>query len=215
MTRVKTGLIAISILLGLGLGLGSAAKAAPLQSYTIRAEGQFSSLWYPGLASYDQASSQYLSSRETTFFDAGAAELATHELSAQFQSVSGSAHVSVDLQGDPVNGNASITGCSGFLSFLCSGGTQMFDLASQTVSSFTTNAAFTTLSAAGLRHGNDRDASWTSGSTSFFTTGGGETVAFSVSSLEIDVSPVPLPAGIVLLLGGLAMLGVAGARQRC
>ncbi len=210
MTRVKTGLIAISIL----LGLGSAATATPLQSFTIRAEGQFSSLWYPGLASYDQASFQYLSSRETTFFDAGAAELATHELSAQFQAVSGSAHMRVSAQADPANGNASITGCSGFLSFLCSGSTQIFDLASQTISSFTTNSAITTLSAAGLYHGTDRDAHWTSGSTSFFTTGGGETVAFSVTSLEIDVSPVPLPAGFAFLLGGLAMLGAAGARKR-
>jgi len=214
MTRVKTGLIAISTLLGLGLGLGSAATATPLQSFTIRAEGQFSSLWYPGLASYDQASYQYLSSRETTFFDADAAALATHELSAQFQAVSGTAHVSVSAQDDPLYGNASITGCSGFLSFLCRGSTQMFDLAAQTISSFTTNAAFTTLSASGLHHGNDRDASWTSGSTSFFTSGGGETIRFSVTSLEIDVSPVPLPAGFALLLGGLALLGAAGVKKR-
>jgi len=90
------------------------------------------------------------------------------------------------------------------------GGTQTFDVATQSLSSFTVNASLTTLSAAGLVYRSDDIVDWTSGTTSFFNSGGLETVGFEVSSL--DIAPVPLPGGLALLLGGTLLL--AGLRTR-
>lgn len=204
MTSLKT--IFFSILMTFLSVIG--ASAATVQSYTIHAEGAFTSLHYSGLYAYDQATYAFHSYQDITFSNAGSASLAGHRLSALMRTTSGSAVMQYNPDGDIITGNATITGCTGFLSFLCIGGTQSFDVATQSLSSFTVNASSTTLSAAGLVYRSDALVDWTSGTTSFFNSGGLEAVGFEVSSL--DIAPVPLPGGLALLLGGTLLL--AGLR---
>ena len=209
MTSLRTVFFSILMTFLSALG-GSGASAATVQSYTIHAEGAFTSLHYGGLYAYDQATYAFQSHQDITFSNPGSASLAGHRLSASMRTTSGSAVMQYNPDGDMITGNATITGCTGFLSFLCMGGTQTFDVATQSLSSFTVNASLTTLSAAGLVYRSDDIVDWTSGTTSFFNSGGLETVGFEVSSL--DIAPVPLPGGLALLLGGTLLL--AGLRTR-
>lgn len=203
-TAVYSGLLVLVSVIG--------AHAATLQTYTIRAEGGFAALEYGALYSYDRAASAFHSYQNVAFEDAGHASLEGHPLSDVFHATSGSAQLRYNAAGDPLWGNASITGCSGLLMFLCKGGTQVFDAAAQSLRSFDINSSLTILSPTELIHQNDTLVDWTAGSTSFFNSGGVETVSFKIASLSIALAPVPLPAGLALLLVSLGVL--AGVKLR-
>jgi len=208
MTSLKTA--AMSMLFSLVASLG--VQAATLQTYTIHAQGAFSALHYSGLYSYDHATYAFQSHQSITFTDPSSVSLAGHHLSGAMRTTSGSARMQFSPDGDLVAGNASITGCTGFLTFLCTGGTQVFDLATQRLSSFTVNASLATLSASDLVYQSDAVVDWTAGTTSFFNSGGLQTMDFKISSLEINLAPVPLPGGFALLFGGAMLL--AGLKAR-
>jgi len=77
MTSLKT--VFVSIVMSLLSALGSAA--ATVQTYTIHAEGAFTSLQYGGLYAYDQATYAFQSHQDITFSNADSASLAGHRLS--------------------------------------------------------------------------------------------------------------------------------------
>jgi len=84
MTSLRTVFFSILTTFLSAIGV-SGASAATVQSYTIHAEGAFTSLHYGGLYAYDQATYAFQSHQDITFSNPGSASLAGHRLSASMR----------------------------------------------------------------------------------------------------------------------------------
>ncbi len=183
------------------------ASAATIQNYSIYAEGSFTSLGYQQLYSHDRMTSAFSMHPNMSFAEATSADLDGHYLANALRAKTGSARLRYDAGPQSDGERATITDCTGFLIFLCEGRAQVFETETRTLHSYTVNSSITSLSDNGLLHRSDAAVGWSSESTIFFNAGALQTVAFNISSLDIDLETVPLPTSLALLLGGIAFLG--------
>ena len=200
-------------LAGLSVLLTSPVRGAEVQNFMLSVQGHFTGLNYASLNSMNSATGSFQSHRDMTFTDGTAASLSGHRLEDVFVQTLGQVHIAYDADANPQTGNVVLSGCSGLFALLCSGTTQVFDMAAQSLASYTTNSMHTMVTQEGLLHRNDHDVRWTAGSTFFFNSGAMETVEFAFTEFEIELAPVPVPAALALLLGGLGGLAAIGRRQ--